>query len=279
MRIGAVLADGWFRGNVLWMGRRNFSKVFGDKLRFSGQLEVEYEDGSRESFRTDPTWKAAYGPTLQADIYNGAIYDARLEQSGWDSPNFAEGGWRLVVAESRPAREEFIQRAHPAEPVRVEMELTPKVITDPKPGIFVVDFGQNFAGWTRLHVNGRAGQTIYLRFAEDLNADGTIYTDNLRTVNPADRYICKGGGMETWEPRFTLPRLSVRADRRPHRKADQGNAHRDCRPFGRPDHRHLRVVFPDAEPALPEHPMEPARKLFRDHDRLSAARRAIRLGG
>ena len=66
-----------------------------------------------------------------------------------------------------------------------------------------MDFGQNFAGWTRLHVDGRAGQTIYLRFAEDLNADGTIYTDNLRTVNPADRYICKGGGMETWEPRFT----------------------------------------------------------------------------
>ena len=201
--LGVVLADGWFRGNELWMGRENFAKVFGDKIRFSGQLEVQYEDGSRDSFGTDPSWKASYGPILQADIYNGAIYDARLEQTGWDRPNFAETAWHPVVAQRRPAKEEFIQRAHPTEPVRAEMELRPKSITEPKPGIFVVDFGQNFAGWTRLNVSGRAGQSIYLRFAEELNPDGTIYTDNLRTVNPADRYICKGGGRETWEPRFT----------------------------------------------------------------------------
>lgn len=201
--IGVVLADGWFRGNVLWVGRQNFSKVFGDKIRFSGQLEVEYTDGSRESFRTDPTWKAAYGPTLQADIYNGEIYDARLEQSGWDKPKFVEKNWIPVVDEPRPAKEDFVQRSHPTEPVRVELELNPKAITEPEPKVYVVDFGQNFAGWTRLKINGKAGQAIYLRFGEDLKPDGTIYTDNLRSVNPADLYICKGGGLETWEPRFT----------------------------------------------------------------------------
>ncbi len=201
--IGVVLADGWFRGNELWVGRENFAKVFGDKLRFSGQLEVEYTDGARESFRTDPTWKAAYGPTLQADIYNGEIHDARREQTGWDQPDFADMAWHPVVAEKRPVKEEFIQRAHPAETVRQDMELTPKTVTEPHPGIYVFDFGQNMAGWTRLKVSGRAGQTIYIRFGEDVNPDGTVYTDNLRTVNPADRYICKGGVVETWEPRFT----------------------------------------------------------------------------
>jgi len=197
--IGIVLADGWFRGNLLWFGREHF----GDKIRFSGQLEVEYDDGARESFRTDPTWKASYGPTLQSDLMFGEIYDARLEQPGWDSPNFADGSWSPVVAEARPAKAEFIQRAHPTEPVMQDGELTPQAITEPKPGVYVVDFGQNFAGWARLKITGQAGQTIYLRFAEDVNPDGTIYTDNLRSVNPADRYICKGGGLETWEPRFT----------------------------------------------------------------------------
>ncbi len=67
----------------------------------------------------------------------------------------------------------------------------------------MVDFGQNFAGWTRLKLSGQPGQTITLRFAEDVYPDGTIYTANLRGANPADRYLCKGGGMETWEPRFT----------------------------------------------------------------------------
>ena len=88
-------------------------------------------------------------------------------------------------------------------PVAREAELKPQAITQPKPGVYVVDFGQNFAGWARLQVNGKVGQTIYLRFAEDLNPDGTIYTDNLRSVNLANRYICRGGKVETWEPRFT----------------------------------------------------------------------------
>ena len=196
--LGVVLADGWFRGNLLWMGREGF----GDKIRFAGQLEVEYEDGSRESFRTDPTWKASYGPTQQSDIMYGEVYDARLEQKGWDTSGFNAANWSPVVA-GKPQLEGFALRAHPTEPVKQDMELTPQAITEPKPGIYVVDFGQNFAGWARLKVSGQAGQTIYLRFGEDLNPDGTLYTDNLRSINPADRYLCKGGGVETWEPRFT----------------------------------------------------------------------------
>ncbi len=197
--LGAVLADGWFRGHLLWFGRERF----GMTTRFSGQLEVEYTDGTRDSFRTDPTWKASYGAIQQSDLLNGEIHDARLEQSGWDEVGFADQSWNPVTSTPRPAKAEFQQRAHPTETVRVEQELKPKSITEPYPGIHVVDFGQNFAGWARLKVTGKPGQTIYLRFAEDIDADGTIYTANLRGANPADRYICKGGGVEIWEPRFT----------------------------------------------------------------------------
>ena len=286
--LGVVLADGWFRGNLLWFGREGF----GEKLRFAGQLEVEYADGSRETFRTGPDWKASFGPTLQSDIMQGEIYDARREQPGWDKTGFAEREWsavdvtphgtdqaeatrvdvtarvRELIAQGKPvpainalaAHDPYrnivstkkglsvecringvnqtfwiasprawtpppglkttdiqkaafggatgslpkpILRAHPTEPVRPQGELLAKAISEPKPGVYVVDFGQNFAGWVRLKVAGRAGQSVYLRFAEDVKQDGTIYTDNLRGINPADRYICKGGGLETWEPRFT----------------------------------------------------------------------------
>ncbi len=196
--IGAILGDGWFRGNLLWFGRERFGK----NIRFAGRLDVEYADGSRAAFLTDPTWKASYGPILQSDIMNGEIHDARKELAGWNRPNSHDSAWRPVVA-SEPELKGFALRAYPTDPVKPEGELVPKSITEPKPGIHVVDFGQNFAGWARLKVKGKAGQTIYLRFGEDINPDGTVYTANLRGVNPADRYICKGGDMETWEPRFT----------------------------------------------------------------------------
>ncbi len=197
--LGAVLADGWFRGNLLWMGRERF----GTQTRFSGQLEVEYSDGSRESFRTDPTWKASFGPIQQSDIMNGEIYDARLEEPGWDQVGFSDQTWSPVNSTARSTEATFAQRAHPTTPVSIDQELKAKSVTELKPGTYVIDFGQNFAGWTRLNVRGKTGQTIYLRFAEEIYPDGSIYTANLRGANPADRYICKGEGIETWEPRFT----------------------------------------------------------------------------
>ncbi len=95
-------------------------------------------------------------------------------------------------------------QAHPGPPVRVFAELAPKSFKPVASGIWIFDLGQNFAGVTRLRVRGAAGQKITLRFAERLNTDGTLYTQNLRGARAIDTYICKGGGEETWEPRFTF---------------------------------------------------------------------------
>jgi alpha-L-rhamnosidase len=70
--------------------------------------------------------------------------------------------------------------------------------------VYLFDLGQNFAGVARLRVEGKRGQTITLRFGERLNPDGTLYTENLRGARAVDTYICRGGGVETWEPRFTF---------------------------------------------------------------------------
>ena len=59
-------------------------------------------------------------------------------------------------------------------------------------------------GVVRLKVSAPAGTRITLRHAEMLNPDGTIYTQNLRKAPSIDHYICKGDGVEIWQPRFTF---------------------------------------------------------------------------
>ncbi|NDA10997.1 MAG: alpha-L-rhamnosidase, partial [Verrucomicrobia bacterium] len=48
------------------------------------------------------------------------------------------------------------------------------------------------------------GQTVTLKFAEMLKADGHVYRENLRSAQATDTYICRGGDTEEWTPRFTF---------------------------------------------------------------------------
>src|SRR5690606_35859169 len=80
----------------------------------------------------------------------------------------------------------------------------PVAVTEPEPGRYVFDLGQNMVGVARLRVEGDAGTTVTLRHAEVLNPDGTVYTDNLRSAQATDRYTLSGGGEEVYQPRFTF---------------------------------------------------------------------------
>lgn len=89
-------------------------------------------------------------------------------------------------------------------PVRVTQHLAPRGISEPVPGTYVYDMGQNMVGWVRLKVQAAAGTRIQLRFAEMLSPDKTVYTTNLRSAHATDTYVCRGGGTEVWEPHFTF---------------------------------------------------------------------------
>jgi alpha-L-rhamnosidase len=196
--LGAMLADGWYAGYVGYAGKRGY---YGNSPRVRLQLQLDYADGSHAVIASGPDWKAATGPILEADFLKGETYDARRELTGWDQPAFADDKWQPVVTGSEIAP---LMQAHPGPPVRVFAELKAKTITEPQPGVYVLNLGQNFAGVARLKVSGEPGQKITLRFAERLNPDGTVYTTNLRTARATDTYICRGGGVETWEPHFTF---------------------------------------------------------------------------
>ena len=196
--LGAVLADGWYSGYVGYAGQRNY---YGKLPRIRLQLQLEYADGTSAIVGTGPDWKATTGPVREADFLKGETYDARQELDGWDQPGFKDDNWQPVVTDSEVHP---LMQAHPGPPVRILAEFKAKAISEPKPGFYVLNLGQNFAGMARLKISGTPGQKITLRFAERLNSDGTIYTSNLRSARSTDTYICKGTGVETWEPHFTF---------------------------------------------------------------------------
>ena len=194
---GVIIADGWYAGYIGFGKKREH---YGKDPRFFMQLEVEYADGTRHITVTDESWKATYGPHLEADFLMGETYDARKEMPGWDRPGFDDSAWGdVTVTDTIPG----LLQSYPGVAVRKQLEIEPVKITEPKEGTFVFDLGQNFAGWARLQVKGQAGTKVVLRFAEVLNPDGTIYTTNLRAARCTDTYILNGNGTEIWEPRFT----------------------------------------------------------------------------
>ncbi|NGN69338.1 family 78 glycoside hydrolase catalytic domain, partial [Streptomyces sp. A7024] len=191
------LAPGWYAGSIAWFGAHQY----GDRTAVRAQLEVTYEDGSTETIASAPGWRAAAGPVTAADLIHGEEYDARRETAGWTEPGFDDAGWQRTEELSGVTAKTVAQVDGP---VRTMKELPARKVTEPKPGVFVFDLGQNMVGTARLRVRGKAGATVTLRHAEVLNPDGTVYTANLRTARATDRYTLRGGGEETYEPRFTF---------------------------------------------------------------------------
>jgi alpha-L-rhamnosidase len=193
---GIILGDGWYAGYVGLGGPHRY----GPQAFALAQVEVEFTDGSKQTLATDASWKAGNGPLLQSDMLMGETYDARRELPGWNKAGFDDSKWQAVQME----KVEIPLVAAPDGPVRKMTELKPRAITEPKPGHYIFDLGQNMVGWARLKLRGEAGTTVTVKFVEMLNPDGTIYTANLRGAKCTDYYTLKGGRAETWEPRFTF---------------------------------------------------------------------------
>ena len=106
--------------------------------------------------------------------------------------------------DSNNGKQSIIVQAATVEPSRVIDEIPAINLTQPRPGKWTFNLGQNMVGWVRLKVRGESGQRITVRHGEMINADGTIYTAALRSCPATDYYILKGGGEEILEPSFTF---------------------------------------------------------------------------
>ena len=224
--IGVMLGNGWYC-TPRWNGRPKML------LR----LQIDFVDGTSAQVVSSGNsgWQVLPGPITANSIYDGETYDARLEQPGWDLP--ADAGdaaeapgpdgcgppsWLDALKVEAPAG---VLTPQLMEPIKVIEELRPVAVTNPKPGVYVYDIGQNMAGWARLRVAGPRGTSVTMRFAETVYDDGTVNQENLRAAKCIDTYILAGpspesaahytaahqdpsssaplGPLETYAPRFT----------------------------------------------------------------------------
>lgn len=164
-------------------------------------LTIQAADGTVAKIASDDSWRLTdQGPIVANNEYDGEEYDARKELTGWSEPEYDDSHWGQATAMEAPKGQLTYEGM---QPIRVTEKLVPIKVTEPRPGVFVFDLGQNMVGWCELKVRGPAGTTVRLRHAETLNSDGTLALANIRTAQATDYYTLRGNGQEVWSPRFT----------------------------------------------------------------------------
>lgn len=195
--LGLTVGDGWYASTLFPAGRYEWGAP---PRRALAQLELFFVDGSQQLVATGPDWRIAQSAIQCSEIYDGERYDARLEQQGWDTSDFDDSHWENAGLAERPSGR-LVAQTSPS--IRATQILSPRSIDRPAEGVYVFDFGQNFAGWCRLHVSGAAGTRIDMKFAETLLPSGEVDRSSLRRAAQMDVFILAGRGMEVFEPRFT----------------------------------------------------------------------------
>jgi alpha-L-rhamnosidase len=204
--VGAILSDGWYRGQV---GLPRAHDQWGDQLAFLAQLRIDFADGSIVVLGTDERWRSARSHIDAADLIAGQSVDFRRRHEGWCDPGFDDAGWeRVVVVDHGYAN----LVASPAPPVRSVQPLAPVSVWRVRTGQ-VFDLGQNISGWVRLRNLGPAGTAITLTHGETVDADGDVTTKHLEVDLPfiprplgagqVDRVVSAGRPGEVFEPRHT----------------------------------------------------------------------------
>lgn len=223
--LGALVGAGYYKGEMGFLHLRNY---YGTRTAFLCQLRITYEDGSIEEICTDTSWQGLESPILFSEIYDGEIYDARLETEGWCGPwgeglapacreesgrdvckSAADGSCRDLPEGRRkpvsvvPFDKSVLVSQFGGKIGRMEEFPAKRVFLTPK-GELVVDFGQNMSGWvsgTLYHA--KPGDKLEIRCFETLDKDGNVYTENLRKAKASFIYYCKGGEREQYCPHFT----------------------------------------------------------------------------
>lgn len=219
--IGVVLGNGFYNPLPMRIFKPLREYLYIGRPCLKAQLLLTYEDGTTGMICTDNSWTTAPGPILRNNVYLGEHYDARRETKGWDTPAFDDCGWQAASLVREAPSGTLTAQMQP--PIRVREVIRPVRMTESRPGVFVFDMGQNFAGVARLRLEGPKGTRVVLRYGEDVYSDGSLnvmtsVAGQQKNVWNADRqapgqpqtawqedsYTMKGEGEEVWMPRFTF---------------------------------------------------------------------------
>lgn len=198
-RIQCIVGDGWRRINSDFLDavRGGVKTTFDGIPQLSAMLFVKCGGKWSMCCSTDSSWVCSHGPIVSHNIYDGSTYDARISVSDFKPV-------RVVPA---PGGKMIVQSLEPI--VRKETRRSLSVILL-KPDTYIVDFGQNTAGFAALKLpcHTVCGQEIVISYAELLKEDGDLFMEPLREAKCTDKYICAGGDCNEaeriiWEPDFT----------------------------------------------------------------------------
>jgi len=144
-------------------------------------IVIEYEDGTKETIATDTTWQVAIdGPIRYANLYDGALTDYRQKPAEW-------------MPAERVAAPCGILRGNSIGGVRSYATEYAEKLTETAPKRYILDFGTNNTGRIYLpSVKIARGDTVTVRYAETLDKEGGLYTENLRQAENTDRFIGDG---------------------------------------------------------------------------------------
>jgi hypothetical protein len=165
------------------------------------QLHLEYEDGTTQSFGTNPDWRWSPGPIAFSCVYGGEDYDARQEASGWDRPGFDASQWSKVRSLEGP-HGTLRGLGVTAPQIKAFDLLEPIQKQELRPGVTVYDLGQNAALMPRLKVRGPAGSVVRITPAELISKDGSIDRGSCGGGAAYWQFTLRGSGEESWFPKF-----------------------------------------------------------------------------
>ncbi|MBC3758688.1 family 78 glycoside hydrolase catalytic domain [Hyunsoonleella sp. SJ7] len=203
---GINLGNGFYGQNISWKNDPESDRdlAFGPPT-VRCLVKLTYTDGSTKGFYTDKSWKEATGPIVFNNIYGGDTYDARFEIGDWATVDYNDSEWGHAK-EALPKVKKISVSQIP--PIKKLQEFEPQKVFKGSDGEWIVDFGQNIAGWIKLNVKEKEGQLIEVITTEALLTDGSdIYPGSTgggaNGMPQLYEYICKGDGLESWEPKFS----------------------------------------------------------------------------
>lgn len=173
-QLNPICNDAWGLWKTRWVSQP----------RLMALLRLERARGKVEYVVTDSTWRTAGGPTVFDDTRLGEIYDARLEQPGWDAPGFDDRSWVHASEVEWPME---TLKAQTLPPVRRHGTLPSLRRIDREGGEALFDIGQNIAGWARVRVRGPEGARVLVEYCE-LPSDTLLVPE----LHPARMEMRKG---------------------------------------------------------------------------------------
>ncbi|AJR04498.1 alpha-L-rhamnosidase [Siansivirga zeaxanthinifaciens] len=204
--LGIILGNGFYGQNISWKNdpESNNDLAYGPPT-VRCLIKVNYTDGSSSDFYTNETWKESTGPIVFNNIYGGDTYDARYELGNWTTVNYNDASWGNAKIVTPEVTKISTQQIPPIKKLKI---LEPQNVFKGADGEWIVDFGQNIAGWVKLNVKEKEAQLIEVITAEALLTNGKdIFQGSTgggaNGMSQIYQYICKGSETESWEPKFS----------------------------------------------------------------------------